>query len=81
MSPAASDERPKQPLENPEFGPKGPRTPYRVDEPVDRKRAGSEPDYFPGKPGGDLPKLRQTSHHRRPRASQRRISVTWHQAH
>ena len=58
MSPAASEQQPKQPLEDPELGPKGPRTPYPVDEPIDPKGAGSEPDYFPGKPGNDLPKFR-----------------------
>lgn len=51
-------EQPKQPPEDPEIGPKGPRTPYPVDEPPDPHGAGSEPDYFPGKPaGGDLPKM------------------------
>jgi hypothetical protein len=81
MSPAASEQQPKQPPEDPELGPKGPRKPYPVDEPIDPKGAGSEPDYFPGQPGGDLPKLRQMSHHRRPRVRHRRILVTWHQAH
>jgi hypothetical protein len=58
MSPA----RPKQPAERPKSAPapepNGPRTPYPVDEPPDPQGAGSEPDYFPGKPvGGDLPKM------------------------
>lgn len=48
---------PKQPGEAPKPQPKGPRTPYPVDEPVDPRGPGSEPDYFPGKPGGDLPKF------------------------
>ena len=81
MCPTASEQGPKQPLEDSELGPKGPRTPYPVDEPIDPKGPGSEPDYFPGKPGGDSPKLRQMPHHRRPRARHRRILVTWHQAH
>jgi hypothetical protein len=65
MSPAASEQQPKQPLEDPELSPKGGRTPYAVDEPVDPKGAGSEPDYFPGKPGNDQPKFRIAA--RRPR--------------
>jgi hypothetical protein len=60
-----NQEQPKQPPEDPELGPKGPRTPYPVDEPIDPKRPGSEPDYFPGKPGNDLPKFRIVA--RRPR--------------
>jgi hypothetical protein len=48
---------PKRPAEPPEPEPQRPRTPYPVDEPVDPHGPGSEPDYFPGKPGGDLPKL------------------------
>jgi len=52
----------KEPGERPQSGPepepKGPRTPYPVDDPVDPRGPGSEPDYFPGKPaGGDLPKM------------------------
>jgi len=73
-------ERPKQPPEDPALGPKGPRTPYPVDEPIDPKGPGSEPDYFPGKPGSDLPKLRQSS----PRIAEighRRRRVSWLQAH
>ena len=81
MSQAASEQPPKQPLEDPVLGPKGQRTAYPVDGPVDPNGPGSEPDYFPGKPGGDLPKLRQVAHHHRPRARHRRILVTWHQAH
>jgi hypothetical protein len=54
--------KPKQPAEKPKSAPtpepKGPRTPYPVDEPLDPQGAGSEPDYFPGKlAGGDLPKM------------------------
>ncbi len=52
-----NQEQPKQPLEDPELGPKGPRTPYPVDDPIGPKEPGSEPDYFPGRPGGDLPKF------------------------
>ena len=81
MSAAASDERPKQPLGDPERGPKGPRTPYPVDEPVDPKGPGAEPDYFPGKPGGDLPKFRQMLRPRRTRRTCPRILVSWQQAH
>jgi hypothetical protein len=65
MSNQVNWQQPKQPLEDPELGPKGPRTPYPVDEPVDPKGAGSEPDYFPGKPGNDQPKFRITT--RQPR--------------
>jgi hypothetical protein len=50
-------EPPKQPLEDPEIGPQGPRTPYPVDEPPDSKGRGSAPDYFPGKPANDLPRM------------------------
>ena len=61
MTQVVSEEKPKQPLEDPELGPKGPRTPYPVDEPIDPKGPGSEPDYFPGKPGTDLPKLKDAT--------------------
>jgi hypothetical protein len=58
MSERPPKEPPKQPPEDPELGPQGPRTPYPVDDPVGPKGAGSEPDYFPGKPAaGDLPKI------------------------
>jgi hypothetical protein len=59
MSPTMSQEQPKRPLEDETIDPKGP---------------GSEPDYFPGKPAGDLPKLQPMSRHRR-------LFVSWHQAH
>ena len=57
-----SPPKPKQPARKPAEGsasqapePKGPRTPYPVDEPPDPHGRGSEPDYFPGKPaGGEL---------------------------
>jgi hypothetical protein len=42
----------------PQPEPKGPRTPYPVNEPPDPHGPGSEPDYFPDKPaGGDLPTM------------------------
>lgn len=42
----------------PDPEPKGPRTPYPVDEPVDPHGPGSEPDYFPGNPAdGEPPKM------------------------
>ena len=37
--------------------PTGPRTPYPVDHPGMSDQPGSEPDYLPGKPVEDLPKL------------------------
>ena len=75
-----TNEQPKQPPENPELGPKGPRTPYPADGSIDPKGPASGPDYFPGTPGNDSPRFRQiagTAEHRphvRPR-------VSWHQAH
>ena len=80
MSATSAEQNPKQPPEDPELGPKGPRTPYPVDEPIDPKGPGSEPDYFPGKPGSDLPKLKHAS----PRIAEigrRRRPVSWLQAH
>lgn len=80
MTQVPREERPKQPLEDPELGPKGPRTPYPVDEPIDPKGPGSEPDYFPGKPGTDQPKFKHTA----PKPTQiirRRRPVSWLQAH
>jgi hypothetical protein len=80
MTQVVSEEKPKQPLEDPELGPKGPRTPYPVDEPIDPKGPGSEPDYFPGKPGSDRPKVMYASS--RPiQLAPRRRSVSWLQAH
>ena len=81
MSEQSSEGPPKQPPETPEHGPKGPRTPYPVDEPADPNGPGSEPDYFPGRPGGDLPKLRQTSRPGRLNLGYPRILITWQQAH
>jgi hypothetical protein len=77
----SGEERPKQPLEDPELGSKGPRIPYPVDEPVDPKQPGSEPDYFPGKPGADLPKLRKSLSVRRAGGRRPRLRVSWLQAH
>jgi len=80
MSAMSVEDKPKQPLENPELGPKGPRAPYPVDEPIDPKGPAPEPDYFPGKPGGDLPKVGPSSP--RPiRLGARRRPVSWLQAH
>ena len=79
MTQHVSQEKPKQPLEDPELGPKGPRSPYRLTS-QSIQGSGSERDYFPGKPGSDLPKLRASS----PRPIQlgpRRRSVSWLQAH
>ena len=80
MGAMSAEQKPKQPPEDPVLGPKGPRTPYPVNEPIDPKGAGSEPDYFPGKPGSDLPKLRDAS--ARPiHVGRRRRPVSWLQAH
>ena len=49
--------QPKPSPEGPQRGPQSPRTPYPADEPGP-KGAGSEPDYFPGKPGNEPPKFR-----------------------
>ena len=46
----ASDRRPVP-------GPKGPRTPYPVDEPVDPNAPGSEPDVIPGIAEKPTPRL------------------------
>jgi len=37
--------------------PPGPRTPYPVDHPGISDQPGSEPDFIPGTPGQDLPKM------------------------
>ncbi len=47
---------PQQPAP-PKPEPKGPRTPYPVDKPIDPRGPGSEPDYVPGTPDGGLPKM------------------------
>jgi hypothetical protein len=46
------------PKENePDHKPAGPRTPYPVDHPGIGNQPGSQPDYLPGKPVEDLPKI------------------------
>jgi len=52
-------ERPARPPEekNPAPKPPGPRTPYPVEHPSMSDQAGTEPDYLPGKPAEDLPKM------------------------
>jgi hypothetical protein len=35
----------------------GPRTPYPVEHPGISDQPGSQPDYLPGKPAEDLPKM------------------------
>jgi hypothetical protein len=81
MNQGTSEQQPKQPLEDPELGSTGARKPYPVDEPVDQNGAGPEPDYFPGKPGGDLPKFAQLSHQGRAWPRRPRLVVGWLQAH
>jgi hypothetical protein len=81
MSQVTDQDGPKQPLEDPKLGPKKPSTSCRVDEPVDMREKGSEPDYFPGKPGGDLPKQRQSLRERRADGRRPRVRVSWLQAH
>jgi hypothetical protein len=49
---------PRMPREDkPAPTPAGPRTPYPVDHPGISDQPGSEPDYLPGKPVEDLPKM------------------------
>jgi hypothetical protein len=55
MSERPKKEEPKQPLEDPELGPNGPRTPYPQSD--DSQRPSSQPDYSPGKPATNLPDL------------------------
>jgi hypothetical protein len=43
--------------EKPAPRPAGPRTPYPVEHPGMSDQPGSEPDYLPGKPAEDLPKI------------------------
>lgn len=47
-----SEVPPAGPLDQPDIGPSGPRTPYPVNDPgiTDPKGPGSEPDYLPGSP-------------------------------
>ena len=84
MSEITNEEQPTQPIQplgNPEIGPKEPRTPDLAGEPVDPRGKGPEPAYFPGEPGGDLRRLRQSLHVRRTVGRQRAGSVSWLQAH
>jgi hypothetical protein len=37
--------------------PAGPRTPYPVEHPGISDQPGTQPDYLPGKPADDLPKM------------------------
>jgi hypothetical protein len=72
----------KQPPEDPERVQGGSRRPHPVDEPADPRGKGSEPDYFPGKPAGDLPKLGRSLQVRQAAGSrQPRLLVGWLQAH
>lgn len=48
---------PSQKPKEPQGEPAGPRTPYPVDHPGIGKQPGTEPDYLPGKPAEDLPKI------------------------
>jgi hypothetical protein len=53
-------ERPARPpaeKQKPAPTPPGPRTPYPVDHPGMSDQPGSEPDYIPGKPVEDLPRI------------------------
>ena len=81
MTHIATEENPKQPPEDPGLGPNGPRTPYPVDEPVDPKGPGSEPDYFPGKPGSERPAKLGAASPRDIHVGHRRRPVSWLQAH
>jgi hypothetical protein len=73
------EEKPKQFPEDAGLGQKGPRTPCAVDVPVDPRRPATEPDYFPGKPGESLPKMRSDQSSRE--QSYPRVSISWEQAH
>jgi hypothetical protein len=81
MTHVATEEKPKQPPEDPGLGPNGPRTPYPVDEPVDPRQPGSEPDYFPGKPGSDVPAKMRAAAPGDIHVGRRRRPVSWLQAH
>lgn len=53
-----SERAPRPPKEQkPAPRPAGPRTPYPVEHPGISDQPGSEPDYLPGKPVEDLPKM------------------------
>jgi hypothetical protein len=47
---------PERPEEKPRPGPKGPHTPYPVNDPG-LDRPGSEPDYIPPVPPGSMPEM------------------------
>jgi hypothetical protein len=81
MSQGTREEQPKQPSDDPELGPNGPRTPYPIGEPVDPRGSGPEPEYFPGKPGGGSPKVRTVACEGEANTGQPRLLVSWHQAH
>lgn len=49
-APPPKEKKPAPPLP-------GPRTPYPVEHPGISDQPGSEPDYLPGKPAEDLPKM------------------------
>jgi hypothetical protein len=53
MSERPKKEQPKQPPEEPELGPNGPRYPDNDNW----QRPSPEPDYVPGKPDTNLPDL------------------------
>ena len=57
-----------------EPGAKGFALVRRPDEPAAPKGAGSEPECFPGIPGGEPPKFRPPARHPR-------LAVSWLQAH
>jgi hypothetical protein len=48
---------PKEKEPKPTLEPAGPRTPYPVEHPGMNDQPGREPDYLPGKPVEDLPKI------------------------
>ncbi len=78
MTRMMSEEQPRSLLEEPELGLKKPRAPRPAGEPPDPTSTGAAPDYFPGKPGSDLPRARLAARRRR---RPRRLMVSWLQAH
>ena len=81
MSQGTREEQPKQSSDDSELGPNGPRRPYPIGEPIGPRGSGSEPDYFPGKPGGGSPKVRPVACEGEANPRQARLFVSWHQAH
>ncbi len=81
MNQGTNERQRKQSPEHPGFGATAPRKLHPADKSVDAKAAGSEPDYFPGKPGGDLLKFRPLSRQSRARPKRPRLLVGWLQAH